>query len=153
MKDYLKIKKQLFSLCEEYVDNIIDTAQEAIDIAQNSANEETKSSSGDKYETGRSMMQLEIEKLSSQLAEGLKLKKTLAQINKDRISPIVQPGSIVYTNNGNFFISISAGKLNIDGTDFMAISYSSPIGQELFNKKVNDEFEFRGKKFIIESLK
>jgi transcription elongation GreA/GreB family factor len=65
----------------------------------------------------------------------------------------VQPGSIVYTNNGNFFISIGAGKLNVDGTDFMAISFSSPIGQELFNKKENDAFEFRGKKFIIESLK
>ena len=147
------IKKQLFSLCEQYADNIIDTAQEAIDIAQSSANEETKSSSGDKYETGRSMMQLEIEKLSTQLAEGLKLKKTLAQINKVGVHQTVQPGSIVYTNNGNFFISIGAGKLNVDGTDFMAISFSSPIGQELFNKKENDAFEFRGKKFIIESLK
>jgi len=99
------------------------------------------------------MMQLEIEKLSTQLAEGLKLKKTLSQINKEGIYQTVQPGSIVYTNNGNFFISISAGKLSIEGTDFMAISFSSPIGQELFNKKENDEFEFRGKKFIIESLK
>ena len=149
---YSEIKKQLFSHCEEYVNNIIDTAQEAINFAQNSANEETKSSSGDKYETGRSMMQLEIEKFSSQLAEGLKLKRTLSQIKKGVVYQTVQPGSIVFTNNGNFFISISAGKLNVEGTDYMAISYSSPIGQELFGKKEKEEFEFRGKKFIIESL-
>ena len=146
------IKKQLFSLCEQYVDNIIDTAQEAIDNAQKSANEETKSSSGDKYETGRSMMQLEIEKFSSQLAEGIKQKKILAQLNIEKVHQSVQPGSLIFTNHGNFFISIGAGKLNLGDIDFMAISFSSPIGQELFNKKENDEFEFRGKKFIIDSL-
>ena len=59
--------------------------QEAISGAQNSANEETKSSAGDKYETGRAMAQLEIEKNMTQLAEAKRLKQTLEQIAPDKI--------------------------------------------------------------------
>ncbi len=148
----LEIKRKLFMLCEEYPNEKISIAQEAIDNAQSSANEETKSSSGDKYETGRSMMQLEIEKYSTQLSEGIKLKKVLAQINVDKIYQTVQLGSLVTTNNGNYFISISAGKLNLEGVDYLAISFSSPIGQILAGKKANDAFDFREKSFFITSV-
>lgn len=148
----LEIKRKLFMLCEEYVNEKISIAQEAIDNAQSSANEETKSSSGDKYETGRSMMQLEIEKYSTQLREGIKLKKVLAQINVDKDYQTVQLGSLVTTNNGSYFISISAGKLNLEGVDYLAISFSSPIGQILAGKEVNDAFDFRKKSFVITSV-
>lgn len=152
MKKQLEIKKQLFTLCEKYVNLKITAAQEAIENAQKSANKETKSSAGDKYETGRSMIQLEIEKYSTQLNDGMNLKKALSSIDVNRKYNIVQTGSLVQTNNGNFFLSISAGKLNIKNNEFIAISFSSPIGQELFNKKVNDEFNFRGKVYKINSV-
>lgn len=152
MKNYLEIKKQLFIFCEEYVDKKIKAAQEAIENAQKSANRETKSSSGDKYETGRSMMQLEIEKYSAQLKDGLMLKKALSTIDAEKEYESVQTGSLVNTTQGNFFLSISAGKLLLDKTEYMAISYSSPIGQALFNKKTKDHFEFRGKKYKISSV-
>lgn len=149
MENYLEIKKQLFVLCENYAGEKIKAAQEAIDNAQKSANKETKSSSGDKYETGRSMMQLEIEKYSAQLKDGLLLKKALSGIDVNKKYDTVQTGSLVETNNGNFFLSISAGKLKIDEIEYMAISFSSPIGQVLFGKKDKDKFDFRGKKFLI----
>lgn len=83
----------------------------AIEHAQLAANEETKSSAGDKYETGRAMMQLEIEKQSVQLAEAMKLKHVLSQINPEKTTETIQSGSLVFTDQGNFYISISAGKL------------------------------------------
>ena len=152
MKDYVEIKKQLFALCEKYVDEKINAAQEAIDNAQRSANKETKSSSGDKYETGRSMMQLEIEKYSAQLNDGINLKKAISQIDVNTKYDKVQSGSLVITNQGNYFISISAGKLTLDDVEYFAISYSSPIGQLLFNKKEKDKVEFRGNKISIASI-
>jgi hypothetical protein len=152
MKDKISLKKKLFAFCEEYVNQKIEFAQEAIDNAQSSANEETKSSSGDKYETGRSMMQLEIEKYSSQLEEGFKLKKTLNQISIEKPSKSVIPGSLVITNNGNYFISISAGKLIIKSIDYISISISSPLGQSLYNRSVNDEFIFRDKVYKLEAI-
>ena len=152
MKTKLEIKRELFSLCKDYVDDKIQNAEEAIESAQSSANEETKSSSGDQYETSRSMIQLEIEKYSEQLNDGLKLKKALSQISIEKTYQTVLPGSLVSTNNGNFFIAISAGKLNIDKTEYIAISLSSPIGQALYNKAIKDEITFRDKVYLIKSI-
>jgi transcription elongation GreA/GreB family factor len=149
MENINEIKLKLAELCSKYVDEKINTAEEAINSAQESANEETKSSSGDKYETGRSMMQLEIEKYSTQLEDGLKLKKVLSQIDFRKKYQTVQPGALVLTNYGNFFISISAGKLFIGKKEYLAISFTSPIGQALANKVVKDIIEFRDKKYEI----
>jgi hypothetical protein len=152
MNNLLEIKVKLFALCEEYVNQKIQAAQEAIDNTQKSANNETKSSSGDKYETGRSMMQLEIEKYSAQLNDGLYLKKALSQIDVEKEYAYVQTGSLAETNNGFFFLSISAGELYLDDKKYMAISFSSPIGQALFKKTKNDKFVFRGKTYTIISV-
>jgi transcription elongation GreA/GreB family factor len=59
---------------------------------------------------------------------------------------------VVYTNNGNFYISISAGQLKVDDTNFYAISVASPIGSKLAGKKAEDSFELNGKKFVIENV-
>ena len=48
--------------------------------AQQAANEEGKSSAGDKYETGRAMMQIERDKAAQQLDEALKLKNIIDHI-------------------------------------------------------------------------
>ena len=146
------IKAILFSNCEEYVNNKISSAQEAIDAVQKSANTETKSSAGDKYETGRSMMQLEILKYSAQLNEGYNLKKVLNKIDYDKNYNKIQTGSLVKTTNGNFFISISAGKFIVDKEEYMTISFSSPLAQELFNKQVKNKIHFRNKEYLIKSI-
>jgi len=146
------LKKKLFSHCSDYVNRKIKVAQEAINNAQQSANDETKSSVGDKYETGRASMQLEIEKYSSQLIEGNRLKEVLHQIDCEKKYESVQTGSLVKTNHGNFFLSISAGKLRIEGIDYLTISFSSPLGQALFNKEVRDEIDFREKSFKIHEI-
>ena len=146
------IKAILFTKCEEYVNNKISSAQEAIDAVQKSANTETKSSAGDKYETGRSMMQLEILKYSAQLSEGYNLKKVLNKIDYDKNYNKIQTGSLVKTTNGNFFISISAGKFIVDKEEYMTISFSSPLAQELFNKQVKNKIHFRNKEYLIKSI-
>lgn len=126
--------------------------REAIATAQASANEETKSSSGDKYETGRAMAQLEMEKYGEQLAEALRIKQALSQLVLATPNTIVQNGSLVWTDQGNFFISVSAGQFPLDGKTVYAISAASPIGTILLGRKPGDQFEFRGKKAVIHSI-
>jgi transcription elongation GreA/GreB family factor len=146
------IKVELHSLCLNYVEQRIETAQKAISIAQASANEETKSSAGDKYETGRAMAQLEIEKNSAQLADALKLKATLSQIKPNQHTATAQLGSIVITSQGNFYLSISAGQLNVNGTEYFAISPVSPIGTRLMGIKKNEQFIFNNKSYQVIDL-
>jgi hypothetical protein len=129
--DFPSLKKKLFAHCIAYIQQRIGNAQEAIETAQAAANEETKSSAGDKYETGRSMMQLEMEKNSIQLEQSIKLRNVLDQIKIDRKLDSAHPGSLVITDQSNFFIAISVGQIVLDGTTFLIISQDSPIGAKL----------------------
>ena len=148
----LMIKQKLYSECLKYIESKIEQISGAIDELQHAANLEIKSSMGDKYETGRSAIHLEMEKYSQQLNEFYKLKKALSQINADKIYDFVQPGSVVYTNCGNFFIAINAGEFEIEGSGFLTISLASPIGKELYKRKAGDTFSFRDKIFEINCL-
>src|SRR5436190_13600606 len=119
------VKQKLFSHCVSYVTQRINTANEAIRAAQESANEESKNSSGDKYETGRAMMQIDVEQNLTQLGEAKRLKSILERISKSSKSDSIQNGSLVVTDQGKYFIAISMGQVKIDGGSFFVISAES----------------------------
>lgn len=146
------IKQQLHAYCLGYIEDRIKGANQAIQFAQASANEETKSSAGDKYETGRAMAQLEIEKNSAQIAEAQKLRQNLLQLDPAKTNDIIQPGSLVTTNQGKFYISIPAGQFTIGHEVYFAVSPFSPISQQLLGLKTGDEFSFNQKKFVVEKI-
>ena len=143
------VKQQLYEKCLEYVNVRIVTSENAIKSARESANNDTKSSAGDKYETGRAMMQQEIDNNQMQLNEARKLKAVLDHINPDKQTDTVQNGSLVKTNKGNFYIAISAGQLNIDETLYFAISSASPIGSKLLRLQAGSDLNFNGKDFKL----
>jgi hypothetical protein len=145
----LEIKKQLYEMCQQYLLRRIQTAEDAIRSAQSSANDETKSSAGDKYETGRAMMQLEIEKNTVQLAETMKLKRMLDQLKYDKVSEVIQPGSLVITDQGNFFIAISVGMLTLKNEVYAAVSPGSPIGTKLLGLQENSSVTFGNKVYTV----
>jgi len=136
------MKQQLLLLCQKYVQQRIDTARQAMEAAQESANSEEKSSAGDKYETGRAMAQLERDRHAQLLAEARKLEGDLLRLNIDKTYETAQPGSLVTTSRGAFFISISAGKLTIDGVDYFAVSPVSPIAALLLGHRTDDTLTF-----------
>lgn len=148
----IDLKQKLHSLCLDYVLQRLQSIQTAIATAQRSANEETKSSAGDKYETGRAMMQLEIEKNTIQLAEAMKLKRALDDINPAKPTTLIQPGSVVLTNQHNYYLAISAGQLKIGDGVYFAISPASPIGVQLKGLSVGDTFTFNAKAIRIEEI-
>src|SRR6478609_11532726 len=86
----LSLRQKLFNACVEYVNLRIDTSKQAMADAQESANAEEKSSAGDKYETGRAMMQIERDKAAQQLHEAIKRQQGLDQINNtDSPDPVI----------------------------------------------------------------
>ena len=148
----ITLKQQLYDLCLHYVKQRIDTAQKAIQIAQASANEETKSSAGDKYETGRAMMQLEIEKNTVQLNEAMKLKQVLDRFDATRPTTSVHLGSLVITDYHSYYLAISAGQLVIKNKTYLAIAPTSPIGMQLTGKQAGETFLFNGRTIKIEEV-
>lgn len=148
----MNIKESLYKRCDEYVENRLLIIQNTISEIQESLLSETKSSAGDKHETGRAMLQLEREKAGQQLAEVQKLKETLSKIDVFKTSKNVCLGSVVYTSQANYFISISAGKLSIENTSFFSISPNTPIGLLLLSKQVGDVIDFRDNQFTIKDI-
>ncbi|WP_400193808.1 3-oxoacyl-ACP synthase [Hymenobacter sp. B81] len=145
-------KEKLFALCKAYAETRIRTCQAAIDAAQESANSETKSSAGDKYETGRAMAQNERDRNLVQLAEARKLLAELQRIDPARPCEAVHPGALVSTSLGRFYIGISAGKLTVDGVDYFAVSTAAPVAAVLSGKRAGEQATFNGKTIRIEAV-
>ncbi len=148
----MTLKHQLLVQCQQYIQQRITTARQAMQAAQEAANSEEKSSAGDKYETGRAMAQLERDRHAQLLADALNIEQELSRINVEKEYTVVQPGSLVSTDRGRFFISISAGKLNIEGRDYFAVSPASPIAVALLGKKAGDVIAFNRQTYRVESV-
>lgn len=143
------VKASLLTVCFGYVNHRIANSKQAMDDAQAAANEEGKSSAGDKYETGRAMAQIERDKAAQQLDEALKLKKVLDGLDPSIVTDSVRLGSVVETTNSNFYLTISAGKFLVEGKEFLIISTNSPIGKLLLNLKAGDTFRFNNKEEVV----
>ncbi|HUH28248.1 3-oxoacyl-ACP synthase [Gelidibacter sp.] len=152
MENDLKIKQHLYEQCVNFVEDRISKIQNQIKEIQESLMSETKSSAGDKHETGRAMLQLEREKVGQQLAEVEKLKEALSKIDKTIRSEIIGLGSVVTTSNANYYIAISAGQMTANSQWFFAISPNTPMGLLLMGKRIGDVVVFRDSKFMIVNI-
>jgi len=148
----MDIKESLYKECQVFLDLRLETLQKAIRGIQKALLSETKSSAGDKHETGRAMLQLEREKTGTQLAELQKEKAVLAKVNLAKSSKVVCLGSVVYSSQANYFIAISAGEMQVNGASYYAISPKTPIGQLLISKAVGDVIDFRGSTIRINKI-
>jgi len=136
------IKQKLFEACLLFVTNRFKITTEVIESNQMALKSETKSSADDKHETGRAMLQLEIEKASLQLTSAKAMQEALSKINLSKKSNKAGLGSLVVTDKATYFLAISAGKITIDDTDYFAVSAISPIGKQLLGKNVGDFVTF-----------
>jgi transcription elongation GreA/GreB family factor len=145
MNDKQQLKKVLFNHCQEYVSKQIAIINNALQKAQEASHEETKNSAGDKYETGLAMAQREEEFLGSRLTEALELQQTLLSIDPKAVHLCVEPGALVETSLGMFYIAIAADELTVENEEYCPISIVSPIGQALHHLSAGSSGSFRGK--------
>lgn len=145
----MNLKQKLYQSCETFIEHRFQTIQKTIEELQNALLSETKSSAGDKHETGRAMLQLEREKAGQQLAEIQKVNHILSKIDISNTSEIIGLGSLIFTSQANYFIAISAGELNEQDQSFYAISANTPIAKLLLGKTIGDQIMFKSQFFEI----
>ena len=148
----MNLKEKLFKQCELFVNNRMDTVEQIISSNQKALQSETKSSAGDKHETGRAMLQLEIEKASQQFKAIREMRTVLAKIDLAKESKTAHLGSVIETSSVCFFLAISVGKITAHGKDYFAVSVFSPIGKLLLGKQKGEEFIFNGVRTIIRNV-
>jgi hypothetical protein len=131
MSEDLNIKHELLKHCRKQHRQRLNLITTKIKDLEEALSSETKSSAGDKHETGRAMIQLEREKLGYQLAEIQQTINTLQQINPSEAHEKIHLGSVVFTSKLNYFIAVSCGEISCQGNKFYAVSSATPIAQRL----------------------
>ncbi len=142
-------KEDILKRLHQIVSSRIEEATQEIESINRSKANETKSSAGDKYETGMAMLQQEEQKANVQLAKARELEMALSRIDSKEVHSEIQLGSLVDTSNGIYFISIGLGKLEIEKSDVFVLSITSPLGMQMKGMKVGDQIDFRGQKLSI----
>ena len=143
-------KTQVHKHCVQLVEDKIDRLNGLIKSAQDAANDDTKSSAEDKYETNREMMNAEKDKAKRQLDEAYKLRKVLDVINPNLGSETVDLGALIQTNIGWFYYAVGLGQLQVGTNKVFGISPVSPLGTILRDAKVGDNFSFNGREVKVE---
>jgi hypothetical protein len=146
----LTTKTALHALCHAFIEQRINAARTAMQAAQESSSSETKSSAGDKYETGREMANAERDRNAAHMQQAQQLQAELARLNPDAPCDTVRPGALVSTSMGKFYISISAGQL--PGYEVFAVSPAAPVAVVLKGLQVGQEAVFNGKTVRVEAV-
>lgn len=148
------IKKQVITLCGEKLEGSCTNYSTQLAALKTSLESESKSSAGDKHETGRAMVQLEMERLSARLKmaeQELNSFRRLAFNDvKNRVT--VTPGALVKTDKGIYFLAVSLGMIKVDGTPVAVVSSASPIGVVLKGKSVGEQIHFNGVAQTIKAI-
>lgn len=118
-----------------FVNDKLAIVQTIMEENRKALEQESKSSAGDKHETGRAMLHLEMEKASQQLEAAKQMQETLNRMQLSSVSQKIKLGSLIITDQGIYFLSISAGQLTVDEKYYYAVSPSSPIGALLIGKE------------------
>lgn len=143
-------KEDLLNILKNKISAKIQTFENLIAETRASSND-TKSSMGDKYETGREMLQQEINNIQRQLNETLNQQNFLKKLNAD-VCTKVQNGALVKTDKGFFYISVSAGEIVFEGKKIMTISDESPLAKAMFGKKIAETFVINKINQIIKEI-
>jgi transcription elongation GreA/GreB family factor len=151
-QELLAEKVELYRVVSQRFDENISALENEIRELQSSANEETKSSAGDKYETGRAMAQLEIEKSAQQLQDKLKAREVVRHTKADVLYDAVQLGAVAETNSGNFFLLVNGGDVVVNEKKFVVISLSSPLGKLLLGRANGDALTLNNRTITISNV-
>ena len=150
--DLATLKLKVHQKCSYLALTKIENLKSELESLQEASNADIKSSVGDKYETGRSMIMLEKEKLVAQLRDAYKMKKALDLIDLGKSVNKVSLGALVKESNNFYYFSANFGALEIADVKVFALSTLSPLGQVMLNKTPGNSYKFRGTQSIIKEV-
>lgn len=118
----------------------IDIYQDLILSLTEDAQNDAKSSAGDKHETTLSKLHIEQEKIANKLKEAIEQQAILSKLDITQVSNNVVLGSLVKTNHLTVFVCTALPKITVDNQTVFAISPQSPLGIQLMHKTLQAEF-------------
>ncbi len=145
-------KQKVYSGCLQLLEDKIKNLHTALQELKSGAENDAKSSAGDKHETARAMMQIEHENISRQLEELQHQQTDLKKIDIAKSLTTITTGSLIKSNNIYFFLSVAIGTIKVEGTSVIIFSPQSPLGLKMKGCHAGDTVEVNNKKFVIEEI-
>ncbi|WP_421764911.1 hypothetical protein [Ekhidna sp.] len=149
----MELKETVYAECIKILEAKIANLKSEIDAVQESAISDTKSSMGDKYETGREVMMQERNRLGGQYDVYVKQLAALRNLDPTKSSEEVGRGSLVETDKGVFYISVPLGNIKIDEKPVFVISEGAPIAKAMMGMRVKESHTFNKQPYLIKSIK
>jgi hypothetical protein len=146
----LHIKEKLIARCKVTQQKCVDSAKSAMNEAQLALNE--YGANKDRYDSFRDQLMGRRDMFAAQYQKALTDMHVLARIDPRDLKETVEFGAIVISDISKFIIAISAGKVELDGTIYYAISPAVPLYKAMEGLKSGESFEFNGKKQTIKDL-
>ncbi len=150
--EQIAFKQSLKQFCQHHIEQRITAANKAIHDAQESANNEEKSSAGDKYETGRAMGHLQKDMHARQLSAYIKELSALLTVNTGIVYTQAGTGAFIATTETSFFIAAGLGKQTVNRKEVFFLSPQAPLAGIMQNKKQGDSFVFNGRTVVINAV-
>ncbi len=142
------MKRRLLQECTKLLNMQIKAAKDAMDEAQESANEH-QGAMEDKFESFREACQIQRDMYARQLDELITTMSVLKRINATKSNHDVSLGAVVQTELQNYFIGVSLGEIKVEGESYYAISGMSPLYKAMAGKSAGESFTFRDKTYKI----
>jgi len=153
MEDPKLVEKQrILSECLKLQKAIVEHAKKAMTDAQESANEGDDNTEEKLYNSYREEMHNKRDMFARQYDLAIDDLNTLNQIVTSKEYRQAEFGSVVETESGTYFISVSLGQIKVDGKSIFAVSALAPIFKAFDGKKKGDSFSFRDKSFKIKDI-
>lgn len=145
-------KDKLLQECQSILTIKIKQIDEELLKLKDSAESDTKSSMGDKYETGREMIMQERGKLEDNKSDLSQQLSFITSVNKTKNYQEVEYGALVKTDFAVYFIAAAIGKIDLDKQSVFVISAGSPIAQAMLGKNAGESFQFNKRNIEIKSI-
>jgi len=152
IKDLKEVKRDVHKCCLALLKDKLVPIQNDLQLLQEAQKNETKSSMGDKYETGPAMLHQQRERLLQQESQIVAHQSALQQLDPQKECKVVQPGCLLQTDKGKFYFSIGLGAISCGGEQVWVISMQSPLGIQFNQQKVGSKVSFQGRQYLIEQL-
>ena len=129
----------IFTYVELIQSKIAQTFQMIYDLSEGAQND-AKSSAGDKHETSLAMMHLEQEKLNRKLEEYYQQIQILNRMKHLLPSLNIKEGSLIETTSYYFVIGVALPQIKFKNKITFGLSLQAPLAQILKEKKRGDTF-------------
>lgn len=145
--DYKYVKTSLLAACIEKQQQMMQTAQQAMrDIQESALEGRSNEEMGDAF---AAQCQNEHSMYAKRMHEANGILTILERAKGVKSGKSIGFGSLVITNQQNFFIAAGIGEFKFEEGNFFIISAQTPIFKEMDGKSEGETFEFRGRKYEI----